>query len=91
MFSSEMRNFHWLVLAWGGGLIAMIAIALSYATIWRPREEEREKAQRPLRTLHDWIIWFFAVFPWILLLTYIGATALAITLPLLKAVHPPNW
>jgi hypothetical protein len=91
MLIREIAQEHWVILALGGGLVMVLLIALSYIAMWKTRKVEEEEVQVGIKDLKSFYLWFQAVFPWVLILTILGLSILAIVYPVLRAYDPPNW
>lgn len=91
MFLLDVLQTKWLFLGIGGGLILMLGIVLVYTAGWRPRQEEREEAERPLESLNDWLRWTRTTFPWILILTLVGVALWSLLYPIYYSIVQPNW
>ena len=91
MFLLDVLHAQWIVLGFGGGLVLMLGIVLVYTAGWRPRQKEREEAERKLDNLDAWLRWGRATFPWIVLLTILGVAVWSFVYPIFKSIEPPNW
>jgi type II secretory pathway component PulM len=88
---SVMQN-QWLFVILLGGAALLLSVILTYWAMWRPREEEREVAQKQdIRDLRSFVTWLRGVAPWAILLALIGTTAYALIHTTLAALKTPNW
>jgi hypothetical protein len=92
MFSLEVLQNRWLILALAGGIALVLAVILAYMALWRPRREDGpggqfapEAEEAPgHETPHPPV-------PWFLILTFLGIAAYAVIYVIVQAVRPPNW
>lgn len=103
MFSLEVLQNRWLILALAGGVALVLAVILAHMALWRPRREEGpgaavpaggdeadglEDASGQAAPGHETP---HPPVPWFLILTFLGIAAYAVIYVIVQAVRPPNW
>jgi len=84
MLDLTILQDRWVLLALAGGVVLVLATALAYTALWRPREGPPPGgAAVPAK--------FTARVPWFLVLTVAGIAAYAVIYVAVKAMRPPNW
>lgn len=91
MLRLDVLHDQWLMLALGGGVVFVLMFALYYQIMGTTRAEQRARAQAPITGPRSFARWLLTAIPWILLVTLLAITAWALSMPILKAIHPPNW
>jgi len=104
MFSLEVLQDRWLILALAGGAGLVLAAILAYMALWRPRREEGPDAAVPaggddldgLPDTHGKVAapgheTPASPVPWFLILTFLGIAAYAVIYVIVQALGPPNW
>ncbi len=97
MFRLDVLQNQWLLLALGLGVIFVLAMALAYTAIWRPRQTpsggegaapahggEPAPAELPFGQ------WLRSYVPWILILTLLFVIAFMVVYLIMAATTPPN-
>ena len=82
MFRLSVLQNQWLIMALAGGLILMLAVALTYIMMWRPRKETGEVIT-DVRSL-------FSLLPLILIILFICILIYGIMYVIILSANPPN-
>lgn len=90
MFRLDVLQNQWLLLALGLGVIFVLAMALAYTAIWRPRQTPPagdDSAPTPELPFGQWMRSYV---PWILILTLLFVIAFIVIYTVMAATTPPN-
>ena len=87
MFRTDVLQNQWLMLALIGGLALVVAMALAYLALWRPRDGaagESGSQGGPAPARPRWII------PWIIILAFVFAVIFILAYTWMAVFNPPN-
>jgi hypothetical protein len=82
MFGIDVLQNQWLILSLGAGLALVLAVALYYLAMWRPRPGEPAAPGSGRAT---------GFFPRLLALVYAFVLVFALIYTWFMIRHPPNW
>ena len=94
MFRLDVLQNQWLLLALGLGVTFVLAMALAYTAIWRPRQAPPPSGDgsAPSTPPAEFPFgqWMRSYVPWILILTLLFVIAFIVIYTIMAASSPPN-
>jgi len=91
MWTYNVLQNQWLVLATFGGTVILLGIVLTCLAVWRPRGDEIDEdaavAGRHHMPVRQWV----AFMPWLLVAVFAAFAVYNVGYVLYMAANPPNW
>jgi len=91
MWTYNVLQNQWLVLAFFGGVVIMMGMVLTCLSLWRPRgdliDEDTIVASRQNMPVRQWV----ALVPWLLVATFAALAIYSVGYVLYMAHRPPTW